>query len=89
MESAPCPKPKIPSLTSSVASKGDLKISPVKDEITNIQIPKYGIFENINSTEELAQMSQWTEEKPLQGREVVVGSRSGVVVLDDGTRVGL
>lgn len=30
------------------------------------QIPKYGIFENINSMKELAQMPQWTEEKPLR-----------------------
>lgn len=30
------------------------------------QIPKYGIFENINSLRELAQMPQWTESKPLR-----------------------
>lgn len=30
------------------------------------QIPKYGIFENINSLKDLAQMPQWTEEKPLR-----------------------
>ncbi|KAF5955229.1 hypothetical protein HYC85_008085 [Camellia sinensis] len=30
------------------------------------QIPKYGIFENANSMKELAQMSQWTPEKPLR-----------------------
>ncbi|GLT60902.1 hypothetical protein SLA2020_336420 [Shorea laevis] len=29
-------------------------------------IPKYGIFENINSLKELAQMPQWTYEKPLR-----------------------
>ncbi|PON83808.1 ATP phosphoribosyltransferase HisG [Trema orientale] len=29
-------------------------------------IPKYGIFENINSMKELAQMPQWTVEKPLR-----------------------
>ncbi|CAK7339966.1 unnamed protein product [Dovyalis caffra] len=29
-------------------------------------IPKYGIFENINSLRELAQMPQWTAEKPLR-----------------------
>ncbi|KAJ1413470.1 Nitrogen regulatory PII-like, alpha/beta [Sesbania bispinosa] len=29
-------------------------------------IPQYGIFENINSMEELAKMSQWTEERPLR-----------------------
>ncbi|KAJ1422413.1 Zinc finger, RING/FYVE/PHD-type [Sesbania bispinosa] len=37
MESARCPQPKFPSPTSSAASKGELKISPVKEEITNIQ----------------------------------------------------
>lgn len=31
-----------------------------------IQIPKYGIFENVNSLRELAQMPQWTEDKPLR-----------------------
>ncbi|KAF5930257.1 hypothetical protein HYC85_031130 [Camellia sinensis] len=30
------------------------------------QIPKYGIFENANSMKELAQMRQWTPEKPLR-----------------------
>ncbi|XWS62435.1 hypothetical protein CRYUN_Cryun06bG0010600 [Craigia yunnanensis] len=30
------------------------------------QIPRYGIFENINSLKELAQMPQWTVEKPLR-----------------------
>ncbi|XP_062096437.1 ATP phosphoribosyltransferase 1, chloroplastic-like [Humulus lupulus] len=29
-------------------------------------IPKYGIFENINSMKGLSQMPQWTEEKPLR-----------------------
>ncbi|GLT97019.1 hypothetical protein SLE2022_146060 [Rubroshorea leprosula] len=29
-------------------------------------IPKYGIFENINSLKELAEMPQWTVEKPLR-----------------------
>ncbi|CAN1180261.1 ATP phosphoribosyltransferase 2, chloroplastic, partial [Linum perenne] len=32
----------------------------------SIAIPKYGIFENINSLEELARMPQWTAEKPLR-----------------------
>ncbi|VVA31267.1 PREDICTED: ATP [Prunus dulcis] len=32
----------------------------------SLAIPKYGIFENINSLKDLAQMPQWTEEKPLQ-----------------------
>ncbi|XP_077248223.1 ATP phosphoribosyltransferase 2, chloroplastic-like [Tasmannia lanceolata] len=32
----------------------------------SIAIPKYGIFENINSLSELAQMPQWTDEKPLR-----------------------
>lgn len=32
----------------------------------SIAIPKYGIFENINSLRELAQMPQWTAEKPLR-----------------------
>lgn len=32
----------------------------------SIAIPKYGIFENINSLKELAQMPQWTVEKPLR-----------------------
>ncbi|XP_058207026.1 ATP phosphoribosyltransferase 1, chloroplastic-like [Rhododendron vialii] len=31
-----------------------------------MKIPKYGIFENINSLWELAQMPQWTPEKPLR-----------------------
>ncbi|KAF8411861.1 hypothetical protein HHK36_004420 [Tetracentron sinense] len=32
----------------------------------SIAIPKYGIFENINSLSELAQMPQWTYAKPLR-----------------------
>ncbi|KAF3452623.1 hypothetical protein FNV43_RR03056 [Rhamnella rubrinervis] len=32
----------------------------------SLAIPKYGIFENINSIRELAQMPQWTPEKPLR-----------------------
>ncbi|KAJ9561462.1 hypothetical protein OSB04_006622 [Centaurea solstitialis] len=32
----------------------------------SLAIPKYGIFENINSVKELAQMSLWTAEKPLR-----------------------
>ncbi|WZZ27770.1 hypothetical protein YC2023_011171 [Brassica napus] len=30
------------------------------------QIPNYGIFENINSLKELADMPQWSEERPLR-----------------------
>lgn len=36
MESARCPQPKIPSPTSSAASKGELKILPVNEGTTNI-----------------------------------------------------
>ncbi|KAF9589002.1 hypothetical protein IFM89_017681 [Coptis chinensis] len=32
----------------------------------SIAIPKYGIFENINSLSELTQMPQWTKDKPLR-----------------------
>ncbi|XP_010276265.1 PREDICTED: ATP phosphoribosyltransferase 1, chloroplastic-like [Nelumbo nucifera] len=32
----------------------------------SLAIPKYGIFENINSLTELANMPQWTDEKPLR-----------------------
>ncbi|KAK6945459.1 ATP phosphoribosyltransferase, catalytic domain [Dillenia turbinata] len=32
----------------------------------SLAIPKYGIFENINSLKELAQMPQWTAGKPLR-----------------------
>ncbi|XP_056162673.1 ATP phosphoribosyltransferase 2, chloroplastic-like [Syzygium oleosum] len=32
----------------------------------SLAIPKYGIFEKINSVKELAQMPQWTKEKPLR-----------------------
>ncbi|PSS29140.1 ATP phosphoribosyltransferase [Actinidia chinensis var. chinensis] len=32
----------------------------------SLAIPKYGIFENVNSLRELAQMPQWTPEKPLR-----------------------
>uniref|UniRef100_A0A5B6Z3B2 ATP phosphoribosyltransferase n=1 Tax=Davidia involucrata TaxID=16924 RepID=A0A5B6Z3B2_DAVIN len=32
----------------------------------SLAIPKYGIFENINSLKELTQMPQWTAEKPLR-----------------------
>lgn len=32
----------------------------------SLAIPKYGIFENINSVRELSQMPQWTAEKPLR-----------------------
>ncbi|KAL9326728.1 hypothetical protein ACSQ67_007373 [Phaseolus vulgaris] len=36
MESARCPQPKIPSPTSSAASKGELKVSPINEKATNI-----------------------------------------------------
>ncbi|KAE9584500.1 hypothetical protein Lal_00021735 [Lupinus albus] len=32
----------------------------------SLAIPQYGIFENINSLEELAKMPQWTQSKPLR-----------------------
>ncbi|CAF2040831.1 BnaA09g14970D [Brassica napus] len=32
----------------------------------SIAIPNYGIFENINSLKELAEMPQWSEERPLR-----------------------
>ncbi|KAG6601623.1 ATP phosphoribosyltransferase 2, chloroplastic [Cucurbita argyrosperma subsp. argyrosperma] len=32
----------------------------------SLAIPKYGIFENINSIRDLSQMPHWTEEKPLR-----------------------
>jgi ATP phosphoribosyltransferase len=32
----------------------------------SLAIPKYGIFENINSAKELAKMPQWTPERPLR-----------------------
>ncbi|CAN4108155.1 unnamed protein product [Withania somnifera] len=32
----------------------------------SLAIPKYGIFENVNSMEELAEMPQWTPERPLR-----------------------
>ncbi|KAG7645723.1 Histidine biosynthesis HisG C-terminal [Arabidopsis thaliana x Arabidopsis arenosa] len=32
----------------------------------SLAIPNYGIFENIKSLKELAQMPQWTEERPLR-----------------------
>lgn len=32
----------------------------------SLAIPKYGIFENINSVKELAEMPQWTADKPLR-----------------------
>lgn len=37
MESARCPPPKIPSPTSSAASKGELKILPINEGTSNIQ----------------------------------------------------
>ena len=47
----------------------NLGISPIITILVyplSFQIPKYGIFENINSLKELAQMPQWTAENPLQ-----------------------
>ncbi|GJT14801.1 ATP phosphoribosyltransferase 2, chloroplastic-like protein [Tanacetum coccineum] len=38
----------------------------------SLAIPKNGIFENINSVKELAQMPQWTAEKPLRMGVAVV-----------------
>ncbi|KAL2342255.1 hypothetical protein Fmac_010195 [Flemingia macrophylla] len=32
----------------------------------SLAIPQYGIFENVNSVEELAKMPQWTKERPLR-----------------------
>lgn len=32
----------------------------------SLAIPKYGIFENVNSIKDLAQMPQWTPERPLR-----------------------
>ncbi|XP_039126645.1 ATP phosphoribosyltransferase 1, chloroplastic-like [Dioscorea cayenensis subsp. rotundata] len=32
----------------------------------SLAIPRYGIFENINSLKELAQMPHWTDERPLR-----------------------
>ncbi|KAK6157024.1 hypothetical protein DH2020_011272 [Rehmannia glutinosa] len=32
----------------------------------SLAIPKYGIFENVNSLKELSQMPQWTPERPLR-----------------------
>ncbi|KAH6802445.1 ATP phosphoribosyl transferase 2 [Perilla frutescens var. frutescens] len=32
----------------------------------SLAIPKYGIFENVNSLKELAEMPQWTTERPLR-----------------------
>ncbi|XP_059313555.1 ATP phosphoribosyltransferase 2, chloroplastic-like [Lycium ferocissimum] len=32
----------------------------------SLAIPKYGIFENVNSMKELAEMPQWTPERPLR-----------------------
>ena len=37
MESARCPQPKLPSPTSSVASKGEPKVSPVNEGTTNVR----------------------------------------------------
>ena len=37
MESARCPQPKIPSPTSSAASKGEPKVSPVNEGTTNVR----------------------------------------------------
>ncbi|GMP67672.1 hypothetical protein CsSME_00027582 [Camellia sinensis var. sinensis] len=57
------PKDIVPKLVS-----GDLDLGIVGlDTVSEYgQIPKYGIFENVNSMKELAQMPQWTPEKPLR-----------------------
>ncbi|XP_068668496.1 ATP phosphoribosyltransferase 2, chloroplastic-like [Aristolochia californica] len=52
--------------------KGDEELIIVHDALgfgdcrLSLAIPKYGIFENINSLDELVQMPQWTPEKPLR-----------------------
>ncbi|KAG5095209.1 hypothetical protein JHK84_050797 [Glycine max] len=43
------------------SSKGPNALNP---EI--LKIPQHGIFENVNSLDELAKMLQWTKEKPLR-----------------------
>lgn len=35
-------------------------------ESQTAQIPKYGIFENIDSLDELSKMPQWTKDRPLR-----------------------
>ena len=37
-------------------------------EVVNLcdQVPKEGIFENINTLEDLLKMPEWTEERPLR-----------------------
>ncbi|KAF5953877.1 hypothetical protein HYC85_006733 [Camellia sinensis] len=40
--------------------------SPLTQYSGMLIIPKYGIFENVNSMKELTQMRQWTPEKPLR-----------------------
>lgn len=46
---------------SNIVTNINLKLS-----IFTFQIPKYGIFENVNSVKELAEMPQWTSDKPLR-----------------------
>ncbi|KAI8532888.1 hypothetical protein RHMOL_Rhmol11G0252400 [Rhododendron molle] len=45
--------------TETTARPGFVETSPLQ----TVEIPKYGIFENIDSLRELAQMPQWTPEK--------------------------
>ncbi|GAB2283567.1 ATP phosphoribosyltransferase 2, chloroplastic [Dionaea muscipula] len=58
--------------TVSEYAKGDEDLIIVHDALEygdcrlSLAIPKYGIFENINSMEELVQMPQWTAEKPFR-----------------------
>ncbi|KAH9685276.1 ATP phosphoribosyltransferase 2 [Citrus sinensis] len=55
-----------------VRAKGNEDLIIVHDALDygdcrlSLAIPKYGIFENINSLRELVQMPQWTAEKPLR-----------------------
>ncbi|KAL7583051.1 hypothetical protein Lser_V15G46172 [Lactuca serriola] len=58
--------------TVSEFGQGNEDLVLVHDELAygdcrlSLAIPKYGIFEKINSVKELAQMTQWTAEKPLR-----------------------
>ncbi|KAL8217834.1 hypothetical protein R6Q57_021207 [Mikania cordata] len=58
--------------TVSEYGQGNEDLILVHDELAygdcrlSLAIPKYGIFEKINSVKELAEMPQWTAEKPLR-----------------------
>ncbi|KAK1430215.1 hypothetical protein QVD17_12790 [Tagetes erecta] len=58
--------------TVSEYGQGNEDLILVHDELSygdcrlSLAIPKYGIFEKINSVKELAEMPQWTAEKPLR-----------------------